>query len=210
MTCLVRGDSSPQSLERSVARRASPAGIFSVVARAPEPIGNHDLEFVCVTLEEEELFRAWFHTQLGSCVPFWVPSFHQDLVLAAPIEAVDTTILIKHMSYTASYFPSDNRKVLAFVRADGTFLKRDVEDATDNGDGTETLTLNEALGEDWAQTYANGVCFCWYGRLADDKASFQWQNQEICLVSLSMVELRNPPLGGSAEAGPVSGTFPDP
>lgn len=210
LTGVVRGDSSPQSIARSVTHLASPAGIFSIRSRAPEPIGTHPIELITTTLEEAGIFRDWFHTQLGACVPFWLPSYHQDLVLANPIAAADTDILIHFMGYTARYYPSDNRKVLAFVRADGILLKRDVVGSMDNGDGSETLTLNAALGEDWAQTFGNGICFCWYGRLADDKAEIQWHGQYITTVSLSMVELRHPPLGGSATAGPVSGTFPDP
>jgi hypothetical protein len=210
LTGVVRGDSSPQAINRAVSHLASPAGIFSIRSRAPEPIGTHPIELALTSVEEEEIFRAWFHTQLGACVPFWLPSYHQDLVLAAPVADIDTTITIRFMAYTARYYAADNRKVLAFVRADGTLIKRDVASAVDNGDGTETITLNEALGEDWEQTFGNGICFCWYGRLADDKAEIQWHGQHVSTVSLSMVELRNPPLGGSATAGPVDGSFPDP
>lgn len=210
LTALVREGQSNQFLERGIARLASPAGIFSVRARTVEPIGGHDIDLVFTSVEEEELFRAWFHDHLGALVPFWLPSYHQDLVLAQPIDAADTDIVIQWIDYTARFFPSDNRKVLAFVRADGTMLKRDVEASVDNGDGTETLTLNAALGEDWEQTYANGICFCWYGRLDDDVVEYQWQNHEICLVTVKMTELRNPPLGGSATAGPITGEFPDP
>lgn len=209
LTSLHRPDAVDQQLLRTTQRLASPAGKFSTRQNAIQPVGIHPLHCLFFSVEEEEIFRTWYLSHLGALVPFWVPSYMQDMWPTDIIADDATEFDIYHIRYTEDYFPTDNRKSIAFVRTNGSMLKRQIEDAEDNGDGTEHITINEALGEEWTPTNSNGICFLWYGRLNDDKASIHWITHDESQVDLAIKELPDPPLGGSGEAGPVDGSFED-
>lgn len=210
LTALHRPGQSLQQITRKITALSNRAGLFSVRAHATAPRSTHPLSLLLESADEVEVFRAWYEAQFGALKAFWVPSYQQDLVPTTVIADDATDIDIKLCGYSDLLFPLVERRAVIFLRADGTFLKRDITAAVNNGDESETITINEALGETFTQSNANGICFLWYGRLADDVAKILWDTGDTASVELNMIELLNPPLGGSGEGGPVSGTLPDP
>lgn len=210
LTALHRPGQSVQRIARPVVPVSSPAGLFSQVAKASAPRPLHALDLLFETPAEVQLFVDWYKLHLGACVPFWVPSYQQDLVPVETIAADATQFDIEQIQYTALYYPHPNRQAVIFLREDGTFLKRDIVGATDNGDGTETIEINEALGVEFIQNNANGICSLWYGRLNDDVVRIEWSDAGTASVTLQTIELLEPPLGGSGTGGPVTGSLPDP
>lgn len=200
LECLHRPGSSMQKVTRMVDQLSSPAGVFSVRPHADDPLTTHALDLVFFNAEEWYAFRAFHDLVLGAFGAFWVPSYQQDLTPVGVIGAADVDIIIEDIDYTALDFPSLNRRQIAFVQPNGSFVKRSITNAVNNGDGTETITINEALGFTFQQNNANGICFLWYGRFVDDVSHMEWVNSEHGTMSIAMVELRDPPDGGSGDS----------
>lgn len=211
LTALHRPGDSLQQVQRLTLPVSSPAGLFTAESLSEIARTTHDLEADFESAAEVDVFRTWYLAQWGALIPFWVPSYQQDLVPVTTIPDDATEFDIHLCGYSRLLFPLVERRAIIFLRVDGTFLKRDIEAATENVDeDTETITINEALGEEFIQSNANGVCLLWYGRLVDDVASIVWDTAETASLQLKMIELLDPPLGGSGEGGPISGSFPDP
>jgi hypothetical protein len=193
----VAGDIS-HGINRKLTQLSTAAGKFSVRAHTLGPVGTHPIHLDLITVEEIDDFWDWYDTILGACEPFWLPTYQRDFVPLGTIAAIDTTYNILDRGYTDLEFPDPNRRNLAFIFTNGTILKREITAAISNGDGTETITINEALGVEFIQRRANGICYLLYGRLSDDLVKMDWWTHDIASVDLTMVELRSVPLTGSA------------
>lgn len=120
-------------------------------------------------------FTQFLARRRGRYSPVWVPTGHCDLELAAAIGASDTDIDIQECGYTDNYFPSESRRHLAFISPDASIIARRVTASVDNGDGTETLTIESALGVAFP-TYGTLVSFLVLARLADDAVTVHWHH----------------------------------
>lgn len=200
LTALHRPGQSLQKVQRAVDTLSSPAGPFSVRPRSTEPYTEHSLDLVFFSAEEVYAFLLFLDTIRGSFGAFWLPSYQQDLTPIGIIGPADVAFNISHTDYTTLDFPGTQRRQIAFVQPDGSFTKRSITAAVDNGDGTETLTINEALGFSFAQNNANGICFLWYGRLFDDVVSLEWIDADRATLQLTMIEIADPPDGGSGDS----------
>ena len=207
LSCLHRPGTSLQKITRAVDQLSSPAGVFSVRPRAIDPLTSHTLDLVFFHPSEWYAFRSFHDLMLGSFGAFWVPSYQQDLTPIGVIGAADVDIDIQDVGYTSNDFPSLNRRQIAFVQPNGSFVKRSIINSVSNGDGTETITINASLGFSFQQNNANGICFLWYGRFADDVSHMEWVNTDHGTLSIVMTELRDPPDGGSGNS--ADGYLPD-
>jgi hypothetical protein len=200
LNALHRPGAAVQRLSRRIVSHASPAGVFNVTAPDSEAQPTHPLE--CLFEDDAEVYACleWFQRRQGALTPFWVPSYKQDLTPIGTIGASDTDFDIVAQRYTDALFPLQRRRVIAFVREDGSFVTRTITDAVDNGDDTETLTINESLGQSFTQNNANGICFMWYGRLADDRFQIEWDTGGTASAIFSMIEQNDPPIGGSGSS----------
>lgn len=200
LASLHRPGQSLQKVQRAVTQLSSPAGAFSVRSRSDDPYPEHPLELVFFKVEEVYDFLTFLDVIKGAFMAFWIPSYQQDLTPIGTIGPADVTFLIEHCRYTELLFPGLMRRQIAFVQPDGSFKKRSIEAAVDNGNGTESLTINEALGASFTQNPANGICFLWYGRLSDDVVRLPWMDTDRTTLDLTMVEISDPPNGGSGDS----------
>lgn len=200
LSALHRPGQSLQKVVRTVRQLSSPAGVFSARAAALDPLTDHALDLVFFDPVEWYAFRAFHDAVLGAFGAFWAPSYQQDLTPVGVIADDDVDIVIEDVGYAAGDFLSLNRRQIAFVQPNGSFLKRSIIAAVSNGDGTETITINEALGIQFSQNNANGICFLWYGRFFDDVAPTEWITSDQATMQIVMTELRDPPDGGSGDS----------
>ena len=200
LTALHRPGASLQKVQRAVDTLSSLAGAFAVYPRADVPYTEHDLDLVFFNAEEAYTFQLFFDMVLGAFGAFWLPSYQQDLTPIGTIGSADATFDILHCQYTTLDFPGTQRRQIAFVQPDSSFIKRSITAAVDNGDGTETLTINEPLGFEFAQNNANGICFLWYCRFVDDVESIEWIGDDQATLAVTVVEIADPPDGGSGDS----------
>ena len=129
--------------------------------------------------------RAWLAARKGRAVPFWVSTLRQDLLLAAPGNAVDTTITIEGIGYARFAFPHRARRHLALHLPTGT-LYRQVVTATDGG-ATEALGLDAALGVTVPiGTLVSYLVLC---RLDSDEIELVWHTDQLVETLLVFREI---------------------
>lgn len=138
---------------------------------------------------------AFFAARAGRLVPFWCPTFHPDLTVLGTASAGHQWI-VRACDYTAQrapLFAALGVKDRVYARhPDGRWTIARVDGATDNGDGTETLSLNGVT------TSATGgvptpvgldVSFGHLARLDDDAVTIRHLHDRLALVEASVVTL---------------------
>lgn len=130
----------------------------------------------------------WYDDRAGRLNPCWVPTFQADLIPTGAIASGDTSLTVSYCGYTVYQFPDESRKHLALIQPDGTVVHRRVTASVDNGDGTETLTLDDAAGADLAAGYGL-VSFMRYCRLAEDVLEVPYTRQGFAEVTLQFREI---------------------
>lgn len=134
-------------------------------------------------------FRAFMLRRLGQFSPFWTPTWDQDLVLFQNVLLTDAAIRINSEFYTRFFFPTPSRRYIAFIPQDGSGnVYRKITAAVDNGDGTETLTLDAVTGKTFPKT-STMVSFLTFTRLASDSVSIKWDSTEHAESMVSLQEV---------------------
>lgn len=132
--------------------------------------------------------RSFLSARKGRLVPFWVPTFGSEFVMSQNALAAQSSVRVFRWGYADQLFPNPARKHLALVKPTGAFLMRKVTLVTDNGDGTEDLSLSAGLGEDLAAARTQ-VCFLVLCRLEADAPPIDWASTHHAEASLSFLEL---------------------
>lgn len=134
---------------------------------------------------QAKAFRDFVDRRVGSLVPFWVPTWRQDLTVAQLAASTDSGIVVKACGYTTRMFPDRARRYLA-IRNGQAWIYRKVTAASATST-TETLTLDAQLGA----TIAAGtiVSFLILCRMDDDDAAIDWQTTLFAESTTSFTEL---------------------
>lgn len=145
-------------------------------------VGRRDVDDVA---EEEEVARDYLWTAIGRAqiweliqfldarrgrlAPFWLPGLEHDLTFSGNVLAGQTSIGVVDVGYTAFLFPAGGaRRHLCFRRiSDGVAIYRKVTGSVDNGDGTESLTIDASLGVNAGPANWQ-ISFLRFVRLAED------------------------------------------
>lgn len=121
---------------------------------------------------EVAALQAFLDARKGRVVPFWTPTYCAEVPLYENKLAAASSLRVPFFGYTRFLFPQTWRRYLAIVPPGGAFLIRKVSSATDNGDGTETLTLTTPLGVDVPKEWL--VSFLTFCRLDSDRTKIKW------------------------------------
>src|SRR5262249_11555570 len=133
--------------------------------------------------------RAFILKRFGQLVPFWTPTWDQDLVLANDVGATDTSIVIQSVYYTRFFFPIKSRRYIAFIQqSGGANVYRKITGALDNGNGTETLTLDSATGVAFPKG-STMISFLTLSRLASDDSEIDWMTNDVAQAELTFQEV---------------------
>lgn len=180
-------------LKRNYARSTIPmdpkTGPITVDDKGGTAIVSHELPWWIDSHAKVTALRAFLLGRYGQLVPFWSPTWDQDLVMAGDALAGSGGINIKAVNYTRFFFPDRARRLLALIPV-GSGAKRYVEvtGASDNGDGTESLTLSAPLGADViaAATMVSFLTFC---RLGSDEMKIVWHSTEFAEAVVPIREI---------------------
>jgi hypothetical protein len=130
-------------------------------------------------------FRDFVYRRAGSLVPFWVPTWREDLTVAQLANSGDSGIVVNACGYTSRMFPDRARRYIA-IRNGQSWIFRKVTSASSAG-ATETLTLDAQLG---ASISAGAVVsFLVLCRMSDDAASIDWQTTKFAEATTRFTEL---------------------
>ena len=118
--------------------------------------------------------RQWLHARRGRQKPFWLPSYNQDMELAATITALTTDIEVLNGRTLATHgtFPCDFMLLLT----NGTVFYRRVLTCTALLSGNATLSIDSALGQQVTARQVELFCFMDLVRLNADEITLQHHN----------------------------------
>jgi hypothetical protein len=165
-------------------------GPITVDDKGGTPVVSHTLPWWLDSHAKATALRAFLLARLGQLVPFWVPTWDQDLVMAIDALSGSSTITIKTVFYTRFFFPDNARRYLALIPISGAGTNRyvAVTGSVDNGDGTESLTLSAALGADVIAANTM-ISFLTFARLGSDETAIVWSTTEYAEAVVAIQEL---------------------
>src|SRR5512138_3214472 len=166
-------------------------GQWAAAWPVPAPSLDWPFQFFLDSRAKVSDFLLWFAERRGSFAPFWMPTWRRDFQLVSGAAASDTGLVVYATGYPSAGFLRESRRHLAAIVAGGggyPIYPRRITAAVDNGDGTETLTIDSALGVDVDRHAV--LSFLVLVRLADDEATVQWHHPNLAEALVHTVELR--------------------
>lgn len=140
-----------------------------------EPTGEESYQLIAYLNSTPELFawRKFLHYVRGSWGKFYLPSFQNDLPLFADFILGGNVFDIPEMGIANLLGVAAPKRDLRIVTSDGSIYYRRITSVIDNGNGTETVTLNDVVGTGSPDTSAiDGTVISWLNlvRIAGDTA----------------------------------------
>jgi hypothetical protein len=177
-----------RSYKRSMVTIDPKVGLIEVVDKGGTALVGQEFPWWLDTHPNVTAFRAFILRRFGQLVPFWIPTWDQDLVLFQDVLSSDTGIRIKSEFYSRFLFPTPARRFIAFLPMDGSGnVYGKITGAIDNGDGTENLTLEAAPGKNFGKS-STMISFLTLARLASDSVSIKWDSSEHAESILTLQE----------------------
>jgi hypothetical protein len=165
-------------------------GQWAVSWPTATPTFDFPYSIVLETRDRASDWLLWLSYRRGRYAPFWMPTWRRDFRLTATLGAADTDLIVSATGYTDSGFLTEARRHLAIIVAGGgaiTVYPRRIEASVDNGDGTETLTIDSALGVEADRKAL--LSFLVLVRLADDVNPLHWHHPQLAVADVRMVEV---------------------
>jgi len=135
---------------------------------------------------------AFLDRRKGAAVPFWLPSWEQDLRLASDAMEEQTILELIWVRYAQQMFPDTNaRRHLAVYSVDQPATYHTIQDADDPGDqATESVTIAPETPRAWP-AMSTTISFLRLSRLDQDETEITWHGLECAEAKLTIRELPN-------------------
>jgi hypothetical protein len=176
------------SFFREIARVGPVFGRIAVDDHQGVSAAIREFQWVMTNDQDVADFKAFVDLRAGRAIPFWLPSVEADLTLAANASSSDTTIKIVSVGYSLDFIPDTDARAHLCFRSGATLSYMKVLSAVNNLDGTETLTLNGAIGYNMTPSTWM-VSFMRYCRLEDDVLAIQFEGRDYATVRVRTREL---------------------
>jgi len=140
-------------------------------------------EWVLKTPEKCWEFRKWLHRRAGALRPVWMPSYVDDLKLAAMPVSSSTTLKIADVGYRTFGLNVPGMSHIAVFSSSGVVAYRKINAAVAGVAGQENLTLNASLGfSDVVRISFLSLC-----RFSGDLIKLKWKGVGDARCESSMV-----------------------
>jgi hypothetical protein len=122
-----------------------------------------------------EVFRDFMDTRKGRLVPFWFPAMEYDLTPIDGFSTIVPTVRVTSIGYADHVFPigPPRRHFYMQSRFTGASFFRKATAAVNNGDGTDTITLNSNPAANVSASVAL-MTYMRLCRLDQDVAEIHW------------------------------------
>lgn len=185
-----RGSATRDDVERRVYLLDGRLGVRFSDAPSAAPQTVRDFAWLCFSRAEARALREFVDARRGRARPFWMLAWQQDLELSADLAPGAGALTVRERGYTSMIFPAGNGRRHVAVRGlpGGAFHYRKVTASVDNGDGTETLTL-DATVPDALPAATTFTTFLRFSRLEEDEQRIDWAGGHYASCLLPMREL---------------------
>jgi hypothetical protein len=175
---------------RSVAVADYSKGVWNTAQVTDGPVVTRPYRWMLKTRQEIMDFIKFLDNHKGKLVPFWVPTWSQDIELVQDIGASDLGIVINSILYTQQIKTHPNRADIVMFPADGTApTLRGITTSSESVNNTEILTMDASLGVIRQISYFKGISFLTKCRFADDGFELIWHSDSIMEVSAKICEV---------------------
>lgn len=154
------------------------------------PTFDFPFSIVLETRDRVSDWLLWLAFRRGRYAPFWMPTWRRDFRLTSSAGASDTDLIVSATGYTDAGFLTESRRHLAVIVPGGgafTVYPRRITNSVDNGNGTETLTIESSLGV--AIDRHAVLSLLVLVRLADDTNAILWHHPHLAVSDVRMVEV---------------------
>jgi hypothetical protein len=189
-----RADSVKKETSRKVVVIGPSHGLRKATALSEQPVEAIPIRWLASGLDEIDLLLYFVGARKGKARPVWIPSGQQDFVPVSMTALGGTAYLVfQKFGYAELMYPAYlGRKDVAIYPADGSEpVYASVTFAVDNGDGTETITLDNgaALAPLAAGIATAKISFLLLCRLASDDVEISWATNTVAESTLKFIEV---------------------
>lgn len=147
-----------------------------IMVTGTEDLGEQTMPAFVWINSAEQLYawRQFLHFMRGSWGTFFAPTFQNDLPLNTDFTLGGNTFLINTMGIATQIGVAAPKRDLRIVTEDGTVYYRRITDVTDNGNGTETVTVDSVVGSvGFSAIDSTVISWMHLVRIAGDTATFK-------------------------------------
>jgi hypothetical protein len=184
--------SADQPLKRTYTRDmavldATGGRITSLDTTGVATVDTSPFRWMMLSRADIDAYRTFRAARCGQLVPFWVPTWRRDLLIAVDLAPESTALVIEACTYTQYCFPQPARRYLAFLFPDGSKYYRKVTAAVALDALRESLTLDAGLPVFVPRS--TRVSFLTLCRQAVDDAELVWTTTTVAEADLEFLEL---------------------
>jgi hypothetical protein len=180
-------------INRPVERFDANIGYFSQDAINPAPHTKNEFAWLCANHQGSSDLFAWLDSRRGRYGAFWYPTWAHDFELAQDIGSTDASIVVNNIGYSALYVqdgaPIASRRDIMLQTVSGSRFFKRIIDAGDNGDGTETLSLDSTFGVVIPVNAIDRISFLIPSRQDADAVEIAWQTGNVSLAQFATADL---------------------
>jgi hypothetical protein len=176
--------------ERGMVAVGSPSGRRDVDDTAGVSELVREFQWTGLQLADVTALKAFMDARRGRAVPVWVASLEHDLELAVDHASAQAFLDVVTCGYAALLFPYSGARRHLSIRTlpGGAPIYRKVTAASNNLNGSESLSLDATLGADFARA-TTMVSFLRLCRLEEDSLSISWISRGYQSATLRFREL---------------------
>jgi hypothetical protein len=121
-------------------------------------------------------FRSWLYSRAGKAKAVWVPTWADDLQLAADAGAAATTIDVENVDYTKQIWPTPrlHRRDIRIELTSGAVYYRRITGAAEINTTIERLGIDSAVGVILTPATVRSISFLALARLDADGVEINW------------------------------------
>lgn len=173
-----------ESIEATVDVFDSGAGIIEYVRNSGYLTKQFTCNFNKMTKAERFSLKRFLHKMKGKRGEFWLPSFHNDIVIQSNIPSSQTYIDVASFGY--GYFLPDEPSSFVIEMKNGTRYFNTITGSTRN-QNIERFTLENPFGVTILLSNIKRVMFINKVRFDSDSAEFNYPSRQICQLSMPVI-----------------------
>lgn len=188
----------PEGTTRAVAVLDTETGGRWTDVLEPSAVGDRALHWPAFSRAEALEHRQWLDARKGVVVPFWIPTFEPDLVLAADVSSGLSVIQVQWIQYSGLIWAGSNRRRHLAVYVPGQPVSyHQVISAVDPGTGAaETLIISPPAPCPWPADTTK-ISFLRFCRLSEPYVDRKWSGGHCCESVNPYVEIPREAPGGA-------------
>jgi len=183
----------PEEITRNRAIIDNQTGIITIIAVDDQAKPIFDYRRLLKSRQEFGEWLDFLYARAGQIAPVWIPTYAEDFELVQNILPGDVGIRVTDWDYDVYYNVAASRRDISIITVSGTMINRRINSVTNNGDGTQTLTLDATVGQSLTIAQVDRISFLRCCRLASDEVQIEYETDTVMSTTVKFQELTTTP-----------------